>query len=215
MPLQLLQQFDNFELLIWEITEDETFWVQQLALNDTEWAALQQQVPQARLHWLASRHAMQLLCQAPHRAFLKNERGKLIHPKAEQHLSISHSGNQIAVVQSNQPVGVDLQIYSPKLQRIAHKYIAASDLERLQKLSNYEAYLHLHWGTKEALFKAYGLGKVDFIQHLHLELFDLKQQGNFKAWVRKPQFEASYQVFYEKRANYYLCVVTEETEITY
>lgn len=212
MPILQTYQSSDFEVLIWDIIEPLSFFVDSLELTDNEFLLLQQKYrkPLAFQQWLASRCGLQELFKISHRAFQKSDTGKLELKNKAYQLSLSHSDTYIAVAKSKQVIGLDLQVPSPKLERIASKYLAPELLVELQKSPNYIDYLHIYWGIKEALFKAYGLGKVDFIQHLHIEAFDYTSKGKTRATILKPNFKASYQVFYEKTTNYYLCVVTKE-----
>lgn len=212
MPILQTYQFPTFEVLIWKVTEPLPFFIEALELTNSELSLLQQKYskPIALQQWLASRSGLQELFKTSHRDFKKNETGKLELKDKRYQLSVSHSDAYISVAKSKQAIGLDLQVPTPKLERIASKYLAAELLIELKKSPYYVDYLHLYWGIKEALFKAYGLGKVDFIQHLHIEPFDNVLKGNTKASIIKPNFKASYQVFYEKTTNYYLCIVTKE-----
>jgi phosphopantetheinyl transferase len=212
MPILQTYQFSTFEVLIWNVIEPLPFFMEALELTNSELDVLEQKYsnPIALQQWMASRCGLQQLFKTSHRAFKKNETGKLELEDKRFQLSVSHSDSYIAVAKSKQAIGLDLQVPTPKLERIASKYIAAELLVELQKSTYYVDYLHIYWGIKEALFKAYGLGKVDFIKHLHIEPFDNTLKGNTRATIIKPNFKASYQVFYEKTANYYLCVVTKE-----
>lgn len=212
MPVLQTYLSPSFEVLIWDITEPLSFFVTALELTNNELFLLQQKYskPIAFQQWLASRFGLQQLFNTSHRDFQKNEIGKLELKDQQQQVSVSHSATYIAVAKAKQAIGIDLQIPTPKLERIASKYLGAALLEKLRQDPNYIDYLHIYWGIKEALFKAYGLGKVDFIKHLHIEFFENSSKGTTRATILKPNFKASYQVFYEKTANYYLCVVTKE-----
>ncbi|BDS13701.1 4'-phosphopantetheinyl transferase family protein [Aureispira anguillae] len=211
MPILLKYQQSNFELLIWQIIESSSSLEQQLQLPKNQSLLLQKKYShsEAWQQWLASRCGLQELFNTSYLNFQKNKLGKLELIDQSFQLSISHSGNYISVAKSKQPIGIDLQVPSPKLERIAAKYIAPKVLSTLKNSPYYIDYLHLYWGIKEALFKAYGQGQVNFIQHLHISPFAISRQGTTTAKIIKPAFEATYKVFYEKTSNYYLCVVTK------
>ena len=211
MPVLQTYQSPVFEVLIWNATEPLHFFIDALELTDNELVVLQQKYrnPIAFRQWLASRCGLQQLFNTSHRAFQKNKTGKLELEGKQSQVSVSHSASYIALAKAQQAIGLDLQVPSPKLERIASKYLAPALLVELKKSPYYIDYLHIYWGIKEALFKAYGLGKVDFIQHLHIAPFDNISKGNTSATILKPNFKATYQVFYEKTENYYLCVVTK------
>lgn len=199
------------QVVVWEATEPAAFFEQKLPLSPTEQRTLAQRYPHthARRDWMASRYALQQLCGQHCSSFYKDTAGKLRVPNTPLHYSISHSGAFAAAIQSNTPVGIDVQIPNSKLQRIAHKYIEPAVLEQLKSSVDYIDYLHYYWGIKEALFKAYGKGRVNFIDHLHLLPFPASTQGHTYAQLIKPDEQHSYTVFYKKTADYYLCVATE------
>jgi len=211
MAIQLQYQHPSFELLVWKITESIPFLVEQLGLSAVEFDDLKQRFKNSSslLEWLASRYCLQVFFEKPYTYFKKNTSGKLELIDKSSKLSISHSNQQIAIVKSKSDIGVDIQISTPKLQRIASKYIDEDLLAHLKKTDNYVDYLHIYWGIKEALFKAYGLGKVDFIKHLHITAFSFEEEGETLATISKPNFKANYQVFYQKKEDYYLCIVTK------
>lgn len=210
MAIQSTYHDSCFELLVWKIVETPAYFIKELQISDTELATLQKQYknPDALLQWLASRWSLQQLFNCSYKDFQKDTNGKLFLNKQEQ-LSISHSNPYIAVAKSSMPIGIDIQISNLKLQKIAHKYIENKTLSQIQTSNSYTDYLQLYWSIKEALFKAYGLGQVNFIEHLHIEPFEIETEGWTTAKIIKPNFEGNYKVFYQKQEDYYLCVVTK------
>lgn len=198
------------QVLIWKATETATFFEQQLPLSTAAQLALAQRYTHAhsRRDWMASRYALQQLCGQHCSCFYKDAAGKLRVPNTPLYFSISHSGLFAAAIQSTTPVGIDIQVPNAKLQRIAHKYIAPNVLDQLRKSPHYIDYLHYYWGIKEALFKAYGKGQVNFIEHLHLLPFPALEQGYTHAQLIKSTERHAYVVFYKKTIDYYLCAVT-------
>ena len=194
-------------LLVWQATEPAAFFESQLPLSLPEQQQLLKRYPHphARLDWLASRYTLQQLCGQHCSKFYKDTAGKLRVPNTPLHFSISHSGGYVTAVQAAAPTGIDLQVPSPKLLRIAHKYVAPSVLERIQPTTNYVDYLHYYWGIKEALFKAYGKGRVNFIQHLQILPFEASTEGRTLAWLQKPHERQQFEVFFKKTTDYYLC----------
>ena len=203
---------NSFELLVWDITESIYFFIEKLSLSPEYVEELNQNFKHhnSLLQWLASRYLLQYLFNRPFTDFIKNKKGKLEIKDNSWNLSISHSLNKVAVVRSQKKIGIDIQVLTPKLIRIAPKYIDIITLKKLQSTQFYNDYLHIYWGVKEALFKAFGLGQVNFIEHLHIDPFVFQQEGETTAEVIKNNFEINYRVFYQKKEDYYLCVVTEE-----
>ncbi|MFK7799351.1 MAG: 4'-phosphopantetheinyl transferase superfamily protein [Aureispira sp.] len=208
MPIHYQIQQTPIHLLVWQQTEAEHFFWQALALDEVQQQQLLRKYrhPSARLDWLSSRHALQLLCGQSIASFYKDTAGKLRVADNPFYYSISHSGTFVTAIQAPQTVGVDIQIPNPKLTRIAHKYIAPKTLEMLYaQTEEQQDYLHYYWGIKEALFKAYGKGQVNFIHHLHIIPFEATIEGTTLARLQKPTEETWYKIFYKKTTDYYLC----------
>ena len=213
MPIHSKYQNNSFELLVWNITEPTSFFIEKLSLSTESVKELNQNFSHQNslLQWLASRFVLQILFNRPYTDFIKNEKGKLEIIDNSCNLSISHSQNKIVVVRSAQKIGIDIQLSTPKLFRIATKYIDHLTLHKLQSSQCYNDYLHIYWGVKEALFKAFGLGQLNFIKDLHLMPFVFQDEGHTTAKVIKDNFEINYHVFYQKKEDFYLCIVIEES----
>lgn len=93
------------------------------------------------------------------------------------HFSISHCGDHVAAVISRQrAVGIDIETVKEKIATVAHKFLGPAE----------QAFIHPHhalvhkticWSAKEAVFKWYGLGSVDFKEHMRLEPFPFQPAG--------------------------------------
>lgn len=200
-------------VIVWAVTESASFFEAELPLSEREREHLIRRYAnaKARLDWMASRYALQRLCGQHCSVFYKDAAGKLRVPNTPLYFSISHSGGFVAALQGPTSVGIDVQVPTPKLARIAHKYIAPEVLAAIQNHPQYTDYLHYYWGIKEALFKAYGKGQLNYIQHLYLLPFEAASSGQTLAIVQKNQERLCYRVFYKKTPNYYLCgVITDD-----
>ena len=125
--------------------------------------------PHKRLQHLAGRFLLQFLfpdfpyeliqIADTHKPFLQGE---------QYHFSISHCGDYAAaIVSKDSRVGVDIEIPVEKIIRIRDKFL------HTKEITHYPVpdmqYLTLFWSAKEAVFKWYGDGKVDFREHIHLQ----------------------------------------------
>ena len=83
----------------------------------------------------------------------------LVSPDHDYHISISHSGSYVALVLSEGPhgVGVDIQVASDKLPQVAPRFMSPTELAYYRHLTTSEAdeWLYTVWGLKEAAYKAY------------------------------------------------------------
>lgn len=89
----------------------------------------------------------------------------LISPDHDYSISISHSGSYVAlaICEGQYGIGVDLQIASDKLARIAPRFMSPMELTHYEHLVASEEllkareWLYTVWGLKEAAYKAYPL----------------------------------------------------------
>lgn len=80
----------------------------------------------------------------------------------ELHISIAHSATHCALAVSTNPIGIDIENSSPKLQRAASKFLTDSELQQLVTPSQ----LLQAWTIKEAVYKLF--------HHLHLPLHNIE-----------------------------------------
>lgn len=155
-------------LAIWKIEEPETFFLKTVAL--------QQSIvhPHKRLQHLAGRYVLHhLFPDIPLASIAIATTRKPFVPGDSHHFSISHCGMYAAaLVSTQQQNGIDIEIPTPKILRVASKFIRADEAQLKQSSSFRENDIHwctLIWSAKEALFKWYAKGGIDFKDHLHIE----------------------------------------------
>ncbi len=198
MPLLKTQQLEpTGEWGIWKIEESEAFFLDALDLHQLEIKQLASMKGRRRVEWLASRYLLHELSGRTERAdCLKDEFGKPYLVGSDYQISLSHSHGLAAVIAAPQAVGIDIQLEVPKIERIAHKFMRPEESESLSK-EHRITHLHLYWGAKEALFKAYGRKEVDFKQHLIIEPFSWQgDSGDFRGQLIKPTIEQSFKLSY-------------------
>ena len=172
------------KLGIWQIEEDEKFFQQKVPL--------QQNIkhPHKRLQHLAARYLLQFLFpDFPYEEILIADTRKPYLQNEQYHFSISHCGNYAAaIVSATHRVGIDIEIPSAKVQRIAHKFIHQNETQFFvnsewlavngqRQTVNYQLQTIL-WSAKEAIFKWYSLGNVDFKEHMQLNGLIQKQNNS-------------------------------------
>jgi phosphopantetheinyl transferase len=157
---------------VWHITEAENFFLQKVNVQRSITH------PHKRLQHLAGRYLLQALF--PHfptalieiadtrKPFLANE---------AFHFSISHCGDYAAaIVSTANRVGVDIEIPHPKVAGIQHKFITDGEQNILDDI-DYADKLTMAWSIKEAMFKWYGVGEVDFKKHMQIASIDTTDNG--------------------------------------
>jgi phosphopantetheinyl transferase len=164
MPIFFQHQINETTRLgIWKIEENEEFFKNNVPVlrHVTH--------PHKRLQHLAGRFLLQFLFpDFPYELVRIADTRKPFLPNEQYHFSISHCGDYAAaVVSKTNRVGIDIEIPVEKIARIKDKFMnkqdsnlfAAADIQNLT----------LSWSTKEAVFKWYGDGAVDFREHILLQ----------------------------------------------
>lgn len=210
MPLRHDLDLDQGRILIWEATESPEWMRLQLPPAVEVPAALAHKPPRRQLEWLTSRYLLQQL--APGDMCLKAATGKPYLDSRSRSISISHSRQYVAVVAHEAEVGLDIQVETPQVERVAQKFVNASEWAwvRTAAASQHRYLLHVIWGAKEAMFKAYGLGSVDFRAHLTVEaLYWTPDGGTTRASLHKPHVRIDYRVSYRWVSGCVLVMVSE------
>jgi phosphopantetheine--protein transferase-like protein len=170
---------EHTKLAIWSIEEDEDFFLEKVSVQRSITH------PHKRLQHLAGRYLLPLLFpDFPHKEIAIADTRKPYLPNEEYHFSISHSGNfAAAIVSDNSRVGVDIETITPRIHRVAHKFLSNGEADFFNedykmfldqwnlKDQVHTEYLTLLWSAKEAIYKWYGNGGVDFKENIHLLKF--------------------------------------------
>lgn len=172
MPLVYQQNINSTTKLgVWHLAEAADFFLQQVPLKTLITH------PHKQLQHLAGRYLLKVLYpDFPHELIQIADTKKPYLANEAYHFSISHCGEYAAVMVSNdQRVGVDIEMVSPKVSIIKHKFLSLKEQSLLaglqmnpQNLSQ-GALLTAAWSIKESLFKWYGDGQVDFKKHLVID----------------------------------------------
>jgi 4'-phosphopantetheinyl transferase len=190
MPLSFKLDSDKeIELAIWKITEDTSYFHNKLNIHKSEESIIEEFIPKKLMEWLASRYLLHLMSGRGKRGiFSKDIHGKPHLDDSNYHVSISHSIDLVAVVASEHLVGIDIQYYVPKIYRIKHKFVNENELISVPENKSLEA-LHVIWGAKESLYKAYGKKSLDFKKNILIKGLDLtKDHGEFQGKVIKGDY---------------------------
>jgi phosphopantetheinyl transferase len=155
---------------IWHIKETEEFFLSKVPLKKDV------SHPHKRLQHLAGRCLLpvlfndfpleEILIADTRKPFLENEK---------YHFSISHCGDYAAAIASSQcRVGVDIELITSKIERVKYKFLSAGELsfaEHHKPISEMLSMLTVMWSMKEAVFKWFANGEMDFIKHMQIQPF--------------------------------------------
>lgn len=184
------------EILVWRVTEIEAYFASKLVCTPAEKEIIQGLSMRKRMEWLSSRYMIQLLSGRPERApVTKDQWGKPHVADSNHHISISHSRDLTAVIASPICSGIDIQYYVDKIARIAHKFATPKELEDRPLPITEIVHLHIIWGAKESLYKAYGKRGLDFRKHLRVDAIEVSGKiGTAVGYIDKDDFRSSFDI---------------------
>lgn len=203
MPIFFQQDMDgDTKLAVWKIEEEERFFTVPLQREITH--------PHKRRQHLAGRYLLRYLYPEFPLDLIKiaDTRKPYLEDEAF-HFSISHCSNYAAaIVSRNKRVGVDIEVPTAKVERIKKKFLHAEELLFLngrqtggnddvepegQTISagGWQAspvhQLTLLWSVKEAVYKWWSYGGVDFSEMIRIEPFALEEKGEIRARFLAPE----------------------------
>jgi phosphopantetheinyl transferase len=162
---------ETTRLGIWKIEENEAFFKGNVPQHRDVTH------PHKRLQHLAGRFLLQFLFpDFPYELVQVADTRKPFLPDERYHFSISHCGDYAAaIVSRDKRVGIDIEIPVDKIERIRNKFLSPEEMQRLH-VDDDLTQLTALWSAKEAVFKWYGEGKVDFKEHIQLQSRDVEKQ---------------------------------------
>jgi phosphopantetheinyl transferase len=161
-----------------------------------------------KTEWLASRWLWRTLAKdLNHGPIIKDEHGKPCIKGSNWQMSISHTQTYAAVIAAPFLVGIDIQRKVTKIGRIAHKFLSLQELEQINLSANPLDHLHVYWGAKESLYKAYGRRKLDFRDQLQIKAFNL--ESGFTVGTLLKGAKRDFKIWYELNPEYVLVYAIE------
>jgi phosphopantetheinyl transferase (holo-ACP synthase) len=175
---------------IWHIAESESFFLEKVPLKKDV------SHPFKRLQHLAGRFLLShLFPDFPLSEIRIADTRQPFLADEKYHFSISHCGSYAAAIVSQKSrVGVDIELITPRIERLAHKFLTEEEAQFFNedyrlfleqwglKGRIHQEFLTLIWNAKEAIFKWHGLGEMDFRNHMQLE-DNITMEGE---WIRLP-----------------------------
>lgn len=160
---------DDTKLGIWKIEEQEDYFLRNVPLKR------EVSHPYKRLQHLAGRYLLPVLfADFPLEEILVADTRKPFLHDEKYHFSISHCGNYAAAIASDtRRVGIDIELITPRLLGIQQKFLNEEEYAHIDAWRDFpKIYLELVtmlWSAKEAIYKWYGEGKLNFKEDMRLE----------------------------------------------
>ena len=206
MPLFLKQQTDTYTLAVWQMEETFDELCRLLPRTDLQNEALQRFLaPTRRTEWMAIRVLLYHLLGEYHE-IAYHPSGKPYLKEGLRHIGISHTKGYVALILGTRPVGIDIEQYSERVQRIVHKFMRTDEVAHPYDGSTTWGLL-LHWSAKEVMFKCMDASEVDFREHLQVFPFTPQAQGGvFQAREYKTPQQQTFNIQYLLHPDFVLTI---------
>ncbi|WP_367865203.1 4'-phosphopantetheinyl transferase superfamily protein [Pedobacter sp. WC2423] len=205
MPVIYNKDIDDHTILaVWKIQEREEDLISGLQLKAHELDFLATLNNGKRLlHWLSTRLLLRtMLNTAEYIDCRIDAHGKPYLVNSASTISLSHSFDYaVVMIGKEKGVGVDIERIEPKIHRIQQKFLSPPEL--LHVKDNTDG-LYVCWCVKEAIYKWYGKKGLEFKKHIHIQPFELHEQGTLTAIVDLPEGTRTLTANYFKTSDGYM-----------
>lgn len=205
MPLYRTYKQGNLTVGVWKV--DET--IEQLCSMFHQFSIYEAgftrfSSDKRKQEWLAVRVLLKELCGGEEKEIDYFPSGKPFLKDGSAYVSFSHTSGYVAVaLHPFNPVGVDIEQYGTRVQRVASRFIRAD--ERVSMEAGDEIYtLLIHWSAKETMFKLMEEEAVDFIEHLHILPFQHQKSGILHAEEYRSIKKQKFFIHYDTHPDYVL-----------
>ena len=201
MPLfKIINHNSSTQILVWKISES----LQELSVHNSLPPAskLRLQSMKSDVHqraFLAVRKLLQHI-QLSDADLIYDQTGKPFLSN-QKHISISHSHQFASIIVSDQPVGIDIEIQTEKIIKIAKKF--SLEVLNTKNEQNYIQKLTQIWAAKEAIFKIKNLKGISFKDHIFVNPFKINQKIT-TAILRFDSKTEHFEIHFHKIENYSL-----------
>ena len=204
MPLYRKYEQGDLTVAVWKV--DET--VEQLRSMFNQFSVYEEgyarfSAEKRKQEWLAVRVLLkEMLGEEKSIAYLPS--GKPYLEDGSMHVSFSHTHGYVAVaLHPSAEVGVDIEQYGTRVRRVASRFIREDEKVSIA-LGDEIVGLLLHWSAKETMFKLMDDQGVDFIEHLRIFPFTLRESGVMEAQEFRSFTEQKFLIHYDTHPDYVL-----------
>ncbi len=195
MPLFYQQNINaTTKMAIWSITESLDFFEQKVS------STVQITHPTKKIQHLAARLILQYLLPELDTKLIKYAiNGKPYLENSHFHFSVSHcNGYAACIISSKEPVGIDIEMIQDRVGKVAHKFLHATELDKINTLDEAEQLKQMtfFWAAKEAMFKMHEQSGIDFSKNLIVDELAITSSGMLPASIFSDALAIEVQIHY-------------------
>jgi 4'-phosphopantetheinyl transferase len=203
MPLLSIDIFPDYQLIVWAM--DESLIELQGLVPEPEFHKIEMntRLEKRKIEKLGQYLLLKNMGIA-HSEVYYDKNGKPLLSSGK-HISFTHSGNLSAMLLSNTNCGIDLEIQTDKILRIAKKFLNVKEKEMMKEKEN----VFWAWSIKEVVFKYFG-ERVLFKDHI--TILEINKESK-KALVEYDGFHGKgiFEIKIDRIKNYYLAFTNSFT----
>ena len=190
MALLLKKEENNNTILVWKISEPLEKLIN--LTSNTDFSHLKSD--KRKKEFLACRILLNYFNKNLKISYSENGSPNLSN---HQYISISHSGDLVCIIISDQKIGIDIEKISDKSLRLKEKFVNPHHTKLNKEKST------LIWCVKEAIYKFHKIGNVDFIKDISVPEFILEESGEIDIRFKTNTLKS----YYFKVKDFYLAYV--------
>jgi phosphopantetheinyl transferase len=172
MPVILKKQINaSVSVCLWQILETEAFFIENYTLHPEDLSSIQKiKLESRRLEKWACRAALAELIGQKSIEITYSSHGQPLYDHGA--ISFSHTKDLALVVLSDQPVGADIEKIAPRILNLKHKFMNQQEIKEFNPDDAKD--VTLIWCAKEAIFKWFEKGELDFSEDMVISKNPLK-----------------------------------------
>ncbi len=202
MPLfKTINHNSSTTIYIWKISETFDELSDEIVLNEKSQFRLKNM--KSEMHQRGFLSVRKLLQESNYSDFdlYYDESGKP-HLLDGKFISISHSHEMSAIIISDKPVGIDLEIQKEKVLKIAAKFMDICHIENLSH-ENQIKKATIIWGIKETIFKIKSQKGISFPDHIFEDDFQVSDKKTI-AQLRFNNKVENFEIYFKEIEGYIL-----------
>lgn len=184
MPLFVREHIGDVEYAVWKVEETFDRLAEMLDDNSVFVEIENVRSSRRRLEIIASRFLLKFLCGSGYEAVLHDKNGKPYFASGRRMVSISHTGNYVAVALAPYNIGIDIEVITGRAFRLKEHFLSESEIKAVDS-NDFERDAVLRWSAKESVYKVLGREVYDFKKKLRTEQFSIADDNCFNAYVNK------------------------------
>ncbi len=202
MPLlKIINHNPKTKIYIWKISETFDELSSEIALNEkSQFRLINMKSEMHQRGFLSVRKLLQVAGYSDFDLYYDNS-GKP-HLLDNKFISISHSHQMSAIIISDEPVGIDLEIQKEKVLKIAPKFMDICHLENLSHENQIKKATAV-WGIKETIFKIENQKGISFPDHIFEDDFQVSDKKT-SAQLRFNNKVENFEIHFDEIEGYIL-----------